>query len=144
MKRNMASKIKKNVQYQKTNSSLTNKSFAIEKAVILKKSLLLIKLFERFYVVSWSVTWNNFAVLKNKFSLPIIKKNLRAKIRKSIVQRRKVKCQFKVCQIEKLKISLNRVRQDRHFLVVIFFNSIISFRNNIRKWKKNYGKFRNW
>ena len=74
----------------------------------------------------------------------IIKGQLRAKIGKNIVQRQKVKCQLKVCQIEKLKISLNDVPQDRHVLLINFFNSIISFINNIRKGtKKNYGKFRN-
>ena len=43
------------------------RSLAIEKPVILKISLLLTKLFERFNVVSWSDTWKNFAVLKKKF-----------------------------------------------------------------------------
>ena len=62
-----------------------------------------------------------------------MKEHLRAKISKSIVQRRKVKCQLKVCRIEKLKICLNRVCQDRHVLWIHFFNSIIRFRNNIRK-----------
>ena len=74
--------------------------------------------------------------LFKQLSLPIIKRHLCAKIGKSTVQRRKVKCQLKVCQIEKLKISLNRVRQDRYVLLINFFNSIISFRNNIWKWKK--------
>ena len=72
----------------------------------------------------------------SKLSLPIIKGYLRAKIGNSIVRRRKVKYQLKVCSIKKSKISLNRARQGRHVLPIHFFNSIISFRNNIRKWKK--------
>ena len=36
-------------------------------------------------------------------------------------------------QIEKLKISLYRARQGRHFLLIIYFNSIISFGNNLQK-----------
>ena len=58
---------------------------------------------------------------ENQLRLPIIKRHLRTEIGNSIVQRRKVKYQLKVFQIEKLKISLNRARQDRHFFSSKFF-----------------------
>ena len=45
------------------------------------------------------------------------------------------------CQIKTLKISLNRVCQGRHFLLINFLDFIINFRNNLRKWKKKTGNF---
>ena len=77
----------------------------------------------------WGMRFSRLTL--QQLSLPIIKGHLlRGKIGKSIVQRRKV------CQIEKLKIFLYRTRPGQHSLLIHFFNSIISFGNNIQKWKK--------
>ena len=52
---------------------------------------------------------------QQQLSLPIIKGHLRAKIGKIIVQRRKVKCQLKVCHIEKSTIYLNSLSRSKCF-----------------------------